>query len=159
MTTGTVTTRWQDVATSRPDLAAAGEILLRTFTVGYLATVRGDGAPRVHPVTVTIHDGGLYVCTIAATRKSADLRRDGRYALHAFPRFPTETGWSDEEFMVGGRAVEITDAARRSGVLAVHNDTVADGDPLWELGIDRAFHKSRVDGQVRTTSWRRGKRP
>ena len=141
-------------------MAAAGESLFRAFTVGYLATIRPDGSPRVHPVTVTLHDGGLYISTVVGTRKAYDLRRDGRFALHAFPRFPDDAGWHDEEFMVGGRAEEVVGPEHRAAVLAVHNDVVGADDPLWHLLLDRAMHKHRVDGQAVIERWRaRPRRP
>lgn len=145
---------WSALAQQRPELASAGESLFRAFTIGYLATIRPDGSPRVHPVTVTLHDGGLYISTVIGTRKAYDLRRDGRFALHAFPRFPDDAGWHDEEFMVGGRAEEVADPAERAAVLAVHNDTVAPEDPLWHLLLDRAMHKHRVDGRAVIERWR-----
>jgi hypothetical protein len=94
---------WSSMAEEAPALAAAGERLFRAFTIGYLATLRRDGAPRIHPVTVTLVGHGLYVSTMRSSRKAADLRRDGRYALHAFPRLQGPDEWEDEEFMVGGR--------------------------------------------------------
>jgi phosphinothricin acetyltransferase len=145
---------WREFAAERPGLALAGEELLRAFTVGYLATVRPDGSPRVHPVTVTLHDGGLYISTVRGTRKAYDLRRDGRFALHAFPRFPDESGRHDDEFMVGGRAEEVVDRTERRAVLAVHNDEVSPRDPLWHLLLDRAMRKHRIDGPPRIERWR-----
>lgn len=145
---------WADLAGERPELAAAGAALFRAFTIGYLATIRPDGSPRVHPVTVTLAGDGLYVATIAGTRKAYDLRRDGRFALHAFPRIPVATGWVDEEFMVGGRAEEVVDPAERAAVVAVRNDTVAEGDSVWHLLLDRAMWKHRVDGRPTIERWR-----
>jgi L-amino acid N-acyltransferase YncA/nitroimidazol reductase NimA-like FMN-containing flavoprotein (pyridoxamine 5'-phosphate oxidase superfamily) len=145
---------WAEFAVAEPALAAAGEELFRAFTVGYLATVRPDGSPRVHPVTVTLHGGGLYISTVRGTRKAYDLRRDGRFALHAFPRFPDESGWHDDEFMVGGRAEEVVDRDERRAVLEVHNDTVSPRDPLWHLLLDRAMRKHRIGGQPRIERWR-----
>ncbi len=114
----------------------------------------------MHPVTVTLHAGGLYVSTVVGTRKAYDLRRDGRFALHAFPRFPDESGWHDEEFMVGGRAEEVVDDATRAAVLAVHNDTARPEDPLWHLLLDRAMHRHRVEGRAVIDRWRaRPRRP
>jgi hypothetical protein len=145
--------RWNDLAAAEPELAAAGERLLRSFTVGYLATLRRDGVPRIHPVTVTLQAGALFVSTIAASRKSADLLRDPRYALHSFPRFPDAAGWNDEEFAVSGRARLVTDPAEREAVVAVHNDTVEEDDRFWELMIESAFHKYRIDGKPVYESW------
>lgn len=135
-------------------MAVAGEALFRAFTIAYLATVRPDGSPRAHPVTVTLHGGGLFVSAAAGTRKAYDLRRDGRFALHAFPRFPDPSGRQDEEFMVGGRAEEVVDDATRAAVLAGLSDTVAPDDPLWRLMLDRAMHKHRVEGRLVTDRWR-----
>jgi hypothetical protein len=146
--------RWADMAAARPDLAKAGEALFRAFTVGYLATLRQDGAPRIHPVTVTLHEGGLYICAVAGKAKAADLSRDGRYALHRFPRFPTEQAWDDEEFTVAGVARRVEDRGVRESVLAVHNDTVAEDDALFELHPERAFHKWRPAGALRHETWR-----
>src|SRR5215470_6438545 len=50
--------------------------------LGFLATVRADGSPRVHPVCPVISAAGLHVSVVAGP-KQADLRRDGRYALHS----------------------------------------------------------------------------
>jgi hypothetical protein len=147
---------WEEFATERPEMAAAGTDLFRAFTIGYLATVRGDGAPRLHPVTVTLHQGQLYIFALARTHKAGDLRRDGRYALHSFPRFPDDQVWSDEEFMVGGEAVEVGDPQERAAVLAVHDDTVAADDPLFRLSVERAFHKVRREGTVVHTAWKAG---
>jgi hypothetical protein len=43
--------RWADFQRVRPDLAEAGRRLLYQFGVGlaFLATVRADGGPRLHP--------------------------------------------------------------------------------------------------------------
>jgi hypothetical protein len=145
---------WAEFAAGAPAIAAAGEDLLRAFTVGYLATVRPDGSPRIHPVTVTLHDGGLFVNALAGTLKAADLDRDGRYALHSFPRPWSKAGWDDEELMLAGRARLVTEPMRRAAVIAVHNDAVAQDDLLFELHIERAFHKARPGGVLRHETWR-----
>ena len=47
---------WKEFAADRPDLAAIGERLLYQYKVGFafLATIRKDGGPRVHPVCPAI---------------------------------------------------------------------------------------------------------
>ena len=52
---------WSDFATAEPDLASAIRALLQQYGPGmaYLATVRPDGGPRVHPVSPVITDEGL----------------------------------------------------------------------------------------------------
>jgi Pyridoxamine 5'-phosphate oxidase len=98
---------WSEFAAAEPTLAAAIRALLQQYGPGmaYLATVRPDGGPRVHPVSPVITSGGLF-CFVVDSPKRRDLERDGRYALHSYP--PEE---SDDEAYVAGRAVPVTDPA------------------------------------------------
>jgi len=48
----------------------------------YLATVRADGHPRVHPVGLNIRGTRLIVPMSPTSPKGQDLRRSGRYAVH-----------------------------------------------------------------------------
>ena len=77
---------WDEFEQRQPGLATAGRALFYQFGVGlaFLATVRRDGGPRVHPMCPLIHGGGLFAFIVPGP-KQADLRRDGRYALHSFP--------------------------------------------------------------------------
>lgn len=145
---------WRTLSAADPELAAAGEDMLRAFSVGYLATLRADGSPRITPVSVTLHDGGLYVFLIASTPKARALARDGRYALHAFPRPWSDDGWHDEEFSVAGVATEVLDSGLRAAVAAAHNDSAGEDHRLFELGIGRAFHRRRTAGGLVRRSWR-----
>ena len=106
--------RWDQFASERPEMAEAGRALIYQFKVGlgYLATVRKDGGPRVHPVCPVIANGGLYVFVGNQTPKLHDLLRDGRYALHSFPNPQVA-----DEFYVSGRAVRIDTAKHPSGGL------------------------------------------
>ncbi|GAB2952569.1 hypothetical protein GCM10027280_46080 [Micromonospora polyrhachis] len=99
---------WSEFATDDPRLAAAIRSLMQQYGpgFGYLATIRADGGPRVHPVSPVITDEGLF-CFIVDSPKRRDLERDGRYALHSFP--PEE---SDDEAYVAGRARPVTDQVR-----------------------------------------------
>jgi hypothetical protein len=99
---------WSDFTTAQPQLAAAVRALLCQYGpgLGYLATVRPDGGPRIHPVSPVIADGGLF-CFVVASPKRDDLERDGRYALHSYP--PEH---SDDEAYLTGRAIPVTDPRR-----------------------------------------------
>jgi hypothetical protein len=99
---------WSEFVADEPRLAAAIAELLQQYGPGlaYLATVRADGGPRIHPVSPVITDVGLF-CFVIDSPKRHDLERDGRYALHSFP--PED---SDDEAYVAGRASPVTDRAR-----------------------------------------------
>ena len=52
---------WAEFARARPDLAEAGRRLLYQFGVGlgFLATVRPDGSPRLHPMCPLVTEDAL----------------------------------------------------------------------------------------------------
>jgi hypothetical protein len=133
---------WSDFAAASPQLAAGIRALLQQYGpgMGYLATVRPDGGPRVHPVSPVITEGGLY-CFVVTSPKRRDLERDGRYALHAYP--PEET---DDEACVSGRAVPVTDPL----VVAHLADTLRAapevGWRLFELTIETAMLRRHGTG-------------
>ena len=131
--------RWSEFAAEKPELAEAGRALIYQFKVGlgYLATVRTDGGPRVHPVCPVIAHGGLYVFVGNQSPKVQDLRRDGRFALHSFPNPQV-----DDEFTVRGRAVRVDDATVRQIVYDAYTATGAftSDDTLFELRLERVLH-------------------
>ena len=105
---------WAEFAHARPDLAEAGRRLLYQFGVGlgFLATVRPDGAPRLHPMCPLVTEDAL-VGFLQPSPKRQDLHRDGRYALHCFP--PDD---NEDAFVVSGRALLVRDPGRRQLVTA-----------------------------------------
>ena len=131
-------TRWGEFAAVRPAMAEAGRALIYQFKVGlgYLATVRKDGGPRVHPCAV-IANGGPYVFIGDRSPKRRDLLRDGRFALHSFPNPGV-----DDEFTVSGRARRVDDADVRRIVYDAYTATGAftSDDTLFELWLERALH-------------------
>jgi hypothetical protein len=126
---------WSEFAAASPRLASEIKDLIHQYGpgLGYLATVRADGGPRVHPVSPVITDEGLY-CFVMSSPKRGDLERDGRYALHAFP--PEN---SNDEAYVSGVAWRVTDRAL-VGRLAqeVRADPKADWR-LYEFSVDVAM--------------------
>jgi hypothetical protein len=129
--------RWEELEAEAPALAEAGRALLYQFGpgLGYLATVRADGAPRLHPVCPHVHDGSLWVFVGRESPKRADLLRDGRYALHTFPCVDV-----DDEFSVSGVARAAGDPQLDAAVRATMRSNVGADDQLFELRIDRALH-------------------
>src|ERR671931_1501443 len=79
---------WKEFAASEPDPADIGRALLFQFGVGlaFLATVRRDGAPRLHPVCPVLSRDGLFGLITPGSPKRDDLVRDGRYAVQTFPQ-------------------------------------------------------------------------
>jgi Pyridoxamine 5'-phosphate oxidase len=126
---------WSEFAAAEPQLAAAIRALLQQYGpgMGYLATVRPDGGPRVHPVSPVITDDGLY-CFLVDSPKRRDLERDGRYALHSYP--PEE---SDDEAYLAGLAIPVLDAAVIDRLADALNASPAVDWRLFELTVDVAM--------------------
>ena len=150
--------RWSDFEAGAPELAAAGRALLYPYGpgLGMLATVRRDGGPRLHPVCPVVTHGGLWVFVVNRSPKVHDLRRDGRFALHAHT--PDDR---DDEFMVAGASRVVEDAALEAAVLEVYlaQGTTTEDHTLFELLPDRALltvYGPRPSPPLRYERWRAG---
>ena len=137
---------WRDFSIEEPDFAEMGRKLLFTSRphVGYafLATLRKDGAPRLHPISVVIFNDHLYVIIPETSPKYADLLRDGRYALQAFPPVPND---ENEEFYMAGRADRIQDAEICNTLIEQTKVNVEKNEVLFELLLDRVMYTRLMD--------------
>ena len=143
---------WQDFAAVAPELAEfAWERLDRR--VAYLATVRADGGPRVHPVSPFLGGGHLYVYMAPTSPNARDLGRDGRYALHAGVE-DNEGGGG--ELSLSGRARLIPEASERAAVFAAAQ--AAGYAPqaqhvVFELEIERVLATTYPGNQLQRRRW------
>jgi hypothetical protein len=117
---------WTQFTEKQPALAEAGrgQFYQHGLGLGFLATVRADGGPRVHPVCPVISAAGLHVLILPGPKRG-DLRRDGRYSLHSEIVAPPR---QDDGFAVSGRAAEISDPATWN---IVRDQVIADFGELW----------------------------
>jgi hypothetical protein len=129
---------WGAFAAAAPDLAETGRALLFQFKVGlaFLATVRKDGGPRLHPVCPVLSGDRLFVLIHSASPKRRDLSRDGRYALQSFPQ-PRP---GSDELYVTGRAVLVEDPDTRAAILRDAKHMADPSETAFELLIDRVMH-------------------
>lgn len=132
---------WTEFEAAAPAIAAAGRQLMYRTGDGeaLLVTVRGDAAPRAHPVNAGVVDGHLYTFVQAGSAKRRDLDEDGRYALHTHmdPAAPSE-------FLVRGHARQIEDEKTRSAVASGWFFKVHDSYPLYELLVEQAVLGERA---------------
>jgi hypothetical protein len=143
-------TAWADFAAAAPALATAGARHLdRSEGAALLATIRGAAPPRIHPVTVSIRDGGLYVFLLDSAKRR-DLVEDGRYALHAH-----QDQAAPDEFSVRGRARLVPQGDERDRVASGWYFTVDDTYWLFELRIQSAILGERAADEwpPRYTRW------
>jgi hypothetical protein len=146
--------RWSEFEAEAPDLAAFGRQLFTQYGVGlgFLATIRPDGGPRLHPMCPLFAEGGLYGF-IVPSPKQRDLDRDGRFAMHAFP--PDEV---DDEFCVTGTAHRIGTGTLRDTLAEAHTAAVEDDHVLFEFDVEGALlsrYRHRGDWPPMYTVWRR----
>ena len=117
---------WAEFSANEPRLAEEGAALLYQHGVGlgFLATTRRDGQPRVHPMCPLLTSTGMFAF-IVPSPKQRDLRRDGRFAIHSFPCAENE-----DAFYVTGTA--------RLVVVPWPSDTPL---PSSSWGSDRNFRR------------------
>jgi hypothetical protein len=130
---------WTEFAQAVPGLAETGRGLLMQFGgvgLAFLATVRKDGAPRLHPVCPVLSGGRLFVLITPESPKRHDLESDGRYALQTFPQ--PKAG--SDEFYLAGKAVPVDGAAGRAAIFRDARHQAHPSEVAFELLIDRVMH-------------------
>jgi hypothetical protein len=142
---------WSDFAGASPRLAADVRALMELYgqCFGYLATIRRDGGPRLHPVSPVIAEGGLF-CFVTLSPKRRDLERDGRYALHAYP-----ADHSHDEAYLTGRARAVSDDLRRHRLARLYRAAPDVDWKLFEFDIDVAMvtHREHVGEPAEHHIW------
>jgi hypothetical protein len=129
---------WEEFKAEAPELAEAGEKMMFRVRPGvgwaFIATLRKDGTPRLHPISVERARDRLYVIIPRSSPKCADLLRDGRYALQAFPPPEGEPG---RELYLAGVAERIQDLLICQAIEAEAGVRVEPGEVLFELTLER----------------------
>src|ERR1700757_4365207 len=99
---------WTEFERHQPALVGAGRRQFYQFGIGlaFLATIRPDGGPRVHPVCPVISAAGLRLLIKAAPKHQAP-RGDGPSPLHSEAPPPPR---QDDGFAIIGQVSEVADA-------------------------------------------------
>ena len=144
---------WQHFTVAASELAAFGTERL-AGKVAYLATIRADGSPRVHPITPHIAQGCLFVYMDPASPKAHDLQRDSRYALHCSVE---DTDGGAGEFSLRGQAQIIDDPNARAALFEAAK--AAGFNPqaryvLFELDIETALATIYAGGEPTRKRWK-----
>ncbi|HEY8450643.1 MAG: pyridoxamine 5'-phosphate oxidase family protein [Micromonosporaceae bacterium] len=100
---------WHEVEQAEPQFARRVRELFDVRKHKTIATVRADGSPRISGIEAAFEDDELVFGSMPGSRKSADLRRDPRFALHSPTVDPvegSEAQWPGEA-KISGRAIPI----------------------------------------------------
>ena len=128
---------WAELEVADPDLGAFGRERFEGKVV-FHATLRGDGAPRVHPVSPWFGAGLLFVAFRARSPKNAEIAADGRYAMHSAID-PGDHEGELGEFLVRGWMEQVSQS--HPGAIAVP----------YEASYELAFYACSVEEAVGTT--------
>ncbi len=126
---------WKTFESQNPEIAEFAKARLYN-KVAYLATIRKDGSPRVHPFTPIIGEGHFFVFMEPTSPKGHDLRRDGRYAVHCSV---SDTSGESGEVIVTGMAKFIEDSEVRAQAVRVCPYQPAERYILFELGVEHVL--------------------
>ena len=137
---------WNDFSAEEPNIAEIGKKLLfqsrEQVGLAFIATLRKDGAPRLHPISLVISKGHLYVMIPPPSPKCTDLIRDGRYALQAYPPLHNQ---ENEEFYIAGCANQIQDPKIRQSIIDDTKIVTDENEVLFELFLERVMYTKLVN--------------
>jgi hypothetical protein len=144
---------WKSLEDQQPELAAFGAERLNG-KVAYLATIRKDGSPRVHPMTPIIGQGYLFVFMEPTSPKGRDLQRDGRYSMHCSV---SDTSGASGEFIITGQAHLIHNSEVRALAVRLASYIPVDRYVLFDFDIESAASVIYPDDRPIRQIWKREK--
>jgi nitroimidazol reductase NimA-like FMN-containing flavoprotein (pyridoxamine 5'-phosphate oxidase superfamily) len=149
-----MTTSWQDLRAAAPGLADHARARFDAHGLGFLATLRRDGSPRITGIEPFFLGEHLWIGMMPGSRKLADVRRDPRVALHSASIDPQVT---EGDVRVSGRLVELTDAdeIRRlfDAFRAERGYGPEDPAPTFHLDLTEVVSVRPVGDHLRIESW------
>lgn len=145
---------WGEVEAAVPELAAVVRARFEAHGLGYLATLRADGSPRISGAESLFHAGDLWFGMMPGSRKSLDLRRDPRFGYHAASIDPQV---ADGDARISGVAVAVHDDATREAYLGALLERTGHGAPpgpfdLWRADV-RELTFIRPEGAQLVVRW------
>ena len=145
---------WEELAAEAPDLARRVEARFAASRHNLVATLRRDGSPRLSGVEVQHSGGHLWVGMMGGSRKAADLRRDGRLALHSAP---VDLELREGDAKVSGRAVEVVDQAEIAAWLGDLGSEPPGPFHLFRVEVDEASIVTVAGDHLVIDAWRSGR--
>jgi len=121
------------------------------YHVMYLATVRKNGYPRVHPFTPFVASGHLFAFMEPTSPKGLDIQRNGVYSMHSLV---TDMNGTNGEFTISGRAHLVTDPATRELAVKGCPYTPKGRYICFEFKLEECITNTYLDGVPQTGGWR-----
>jgi hypothetical protein len=121
------------------------------YRVMYLATVRKNGYPRVHPFTPFVASGHLFAFMEPTSPKALDLQRNGLYAIHSLV---TDMNGTNGEFTIAGPAHLVRDSTTRDLAVTGCPYSPKDRYICFEFKLNECITNTYVDGVPKTRRWK-----
>ena len=128
---------WRMVEQQAPDLAAAVRKRFAAHVHLTMATLRRDGSPRISGTEAVFSGDDLWLAGMPGSLKLADLRRDGRVAVHSGSDDPPD--WTGDG-KVAGRAVEVGEGEERDRFARAIDQEPPGGFELFRLDVQEVVH-------------------
>jgi hypothetical protein len=126
---------WSDVLTATPELAEKVQVRFEATGLGFLATIRNDGYPRLSGIE-PLFTAEVMLGMMHDSRKALDLRRDPRLSLHSATE---DKNVANGDARITGRGFEVTDIDTierfRQDVAAHHGSPPPEG-PMHLFRVD-----------------------
>jgi len=124
---------WGEIEAVAADLAQLARKLLEDHAHKTIATLRADGSPRISGIEAKFIEGELWFGSMPRSRKSDDLARDPRFALHSGSIDPP--GWQGDA-KLSGLAEEIVDPGRKQEIFrAMGAESVSVDSQLYRADV------------------------
>ena len=140
---------WGVFETSAPEMALFGKKRL-DGQVAYLATVREDKRPRLHPVTPVIGEGHCFLFVEPSTPKAKDLLENGCFSLHCAMN---DSSGSSGEFIVNGDVLLTERDEQRALARSICSYGPANRALLFELKVNEVHEIQYRFGRSQRKKW------
>ncbi len=109
-----------------------------------IATLKADGSPRISGCEVTVINNEWWIGSMPGSRKSADMRRDSRIALHSAPQ-PAAEGLTLGDAKISAMAEDRTGTEDQAVFIRVLTDERGTPPPPGRFDLFRlAIHDASV---------------
>jgi len=136
---------WAEFAQASPKIASFGEEKMREKdSLMYLATVRNNGYPRLHPFTPFPGEGHLFAFMEPTSPKAKDLIKRGRYAIHSSV---ADRMGSNGEFAISGTAGLVSDPSLRQAAFRACPYKAREDYICFEFFIESAMRNEYEKGE------------
>jgi len=141
---------WAIFSEQAPEIAHFGQKRI-DGKVSYLATVRENGAPRIHPVTALVGEGSCFIFAEPESSKVRDFHHNSQFSLHCSM---SDSSGSSGEFQIRGLAEYVSDEDVRLLAESICHYRPASSYQLFELKISEAMSNCYRGGRANRKRWR-----